>query len=290
MRFLPILFILIGVGCAEVTKTEPPQQQEQAEPGQPEPELGFGEAKPAGHGHGHSPIVLSQPEYHKDLLDIAEIRALPNYHWADVLVKGLKPDFQIVQIQNSHFVDRKRFEADGGRDWEAFLKSVEAVQEQQIEVLKRLRDDYGVKAVFLEGLTEADLDEYHNLAKALAKWQEPAQDDPMSEFLRQQYREDSLLLGAAARVEGLEILPAEEAVTLQAADPQKPGYDLEAIEKRENAIVKRLRSSGHRVAVVILGGEHGLSDNMMRELDDNVAYASIQVEAHHDAETRKPGY
>ena len=36
---------------------------------------------------------------------------------------------QILHVLNWHFVDRKAFEVDGGEDWEAFLDSVEKVQE-----------------------------------------------------------------------------------------------------------------------------------------------------------------
>jgi hypothetical protein len=262
MRFLPLILV-IGIGCSQKAEPERPQQ-EQAEP--------------------------ERVEFHEELLTKSELDQLPHVHRVDTFAKGTKPDFQIVHIQNWHFVDRKAFEADGGKDWDAFLKSVEAVQGEQLELLSRLRDDHGVKAVFLEGLTDADLDDYHKLAKALAKWKEPATDDPMSEFLRQQYREDRLRLGAAARVEGLEILPAEDAESLEAGNPKNPDFDLEAYEHREDAIVRRLQRSGHRVAVLILGGEHGLSDNMMRELEDNVAYASVQVEAHYKAEAERPGY
>lgn len=285
MRFLPLIILLAGLGCSEQSKTEPPKQQDQAAPEQ-------AEARPTGHGgHGEQGhFQLPRAEFPEELLDVAEIRALPHYHWADIIAKGTKPDFQIVQIQNWHFVDRKAFEADGGKDWEAFLKSVEAVQGEQRELLERLRDDHGIKTVFLEGLTDQDMDDYRKLAKALAKWDEPAPDDPMSEFLRQQYREDVLRLGAAARVEGLEILPAEDAKTLEVGNPKNPNFNQEAAEHREDAIVRRLKASGHQVAVVILGGQHGLSDNLMRELGDNVAYASIQVEAHHQAETENPGY
>lgn len=226
MRFIPII-ILIGLGCS---KGAEPEQAET------------------------KPTERERVEFHKELLTESELRALPNIRGMDSLSIGSKPDFQIIHIRNWHFVDCKAFEADGGKDWEAFLKSVEAVQEQQIEVLKHLRDNHGIKAVFLEGMTDADMDEYKKLAEALVTWKEPAGNDPMSQFLRQQHRKDTLLLGASACVEDLEILPAEEAMTLQNADPQKPGYDLEANEKRENAIVKRLRSSGHRIAVIILGG------------------------------------
>src|SRR5687768_8178729 len=47
----------------------------------------------------------------------------------------------------------------------------------------------------------------------------PIGDDAMSEFLRRQHREDKLLLGAAAQVEGLEVLPSEDPEAMETANP-----------------------------------------------------------------------
>lgn len=116
-----------------------------------------------------------------------------------------------------------------------------------------------MKAVFLEGLaTTEELGGYKKLAAWLRDWKEPTGNDAMSEFLREQYREDSLLLGAASRIESLEVRAAENA-----ADPLKCGrvqFDAAAMERRESA--RTCWRLPPPVVVLVLGGEHDLRDNV----------------------------
>ncbi len=133
----------------------------------------------------------------ESFLSRADLQAIPDVVAVDVDA-GDSPAVQIIHVLNWHFVDRAAFERDGGGDWESFLQSVEAVQAQQIELFRRLRDHHGIEAMFQEGMTDADVHEFHKLADALEGWTEPAGDDPLSDFLRQQKRVDGLLLGSAA--------------------------------------------------------------------------------------------
>lgn len=135
-----------------------------------------------------------------------------------------------------------------------------------------------MKAVFLEGLTEAEVEPYKKLREALRNWIRPDDSDALSEFLLQQHRQDSLLLGAASRVDDLEILSAEEPDAMEAANPLKNGrveFDETAVERREEAMVRKILSVPNPVSVLILGGDHDSSDNVPADVE----YIRIGLEA-----------
>ena len=157
-----------------------------------------------------------------------------------------------------------------------------------IRPAERASRDHSVKTVFLEGLTEADLEKYRKVAASLASWKEPEESDPNREFLRQQHRKHLLALGATARVEGLDVLPAEDSEILELMRPGK--VTNQGKEFREDAILLTAMASEERVVVIIMGGVHDLSDNFERIVADGVELVRLQVEAHYKAETENPGY
>lgn len=224
-----------------------------------------------------------ESEHRPNLLGTSELLEAPQVTTV-VVAPANRPKRQILHVLNWHFVDRKAFEADGGEDWETFLESVENVQAEQVDLLRHLKDVHGIDAVYLEGMTDADVEDYQKLAEALAGWKAPIGDDAMSEFLRRQHREDKLLLGAAAQVEGLEVLPVEDPEAMEAANPirgAKVEYDEKAIELREDAMVKRLLTSNRTIMVLIMGGDHDLEENI-KQLSDDVEYVRVVVRAHEE--------
>ncbi len=242
MRFLPVIIVLIGLGCSQ------------------------------------------RPE---ELLSRKELNALPHVSKIEVFPIG-EPETQIIQIRNLRFVDYKANESDGLKEWNTFLQSVEDVQKQQVELLCRLRDDHGVKTVFLEGLAEADLDGWRKVATNLASWKEPAENDPNGQFLRQQHRKQRLAMGAVAQVKGLQVLPAVDSEILNMfhtgplVNRGKESY--------EDAILLTSLTSEENVVVVMTMGDHDLSDNLKRIIADGAELVFLQVEAHHKAEIESPGY
>lgn len=91
----------------------------------------------------------------------------------------------------------------------------------------------------------------------------------MERLLLDQHRHDLLQIGAAGRLmlpdELEDVLPIEDDELLEDANPIGSDgtvrIDVEANERREDAIVWRLLRAGP-VSVVVLGGVHDLSDNV----------------------------
>ena len=134
--------------------------------------------------------------YPPPFINPASLEGLHVVHSVEVTPAKSKRTRQIIHIENWHFVDRAAFIADldteAGKplteeqiefEWAAFLDDVEAVQTDQQKLIQELVKSHGVKSVYLEGLTDADMDEYRKLAAALKNWKEPGGDDAMSEFL-----------------------------------------------------------------------------------------------------------
>jgi hypothetical protein len=70
---------------------------------------------------------------------------------------------------------------------------------------------------------------------------------------------------------------------MEAANPVKDGkveFDEAAIERREDAIVRNLLASESPVAVLMLGGDHDLAENLDRIGEGTVEYVTVQVEGH----------
>ena len=53
---------------------------------------------------------------------------------------------------------------------------------EQVELLRHLKDVHGIDAVYLEGMSDADVEEYRKLSGALARWKAPTGDDAIKYF------------------------------------------------------------------------------------------------------------
>lgn len=237
-------------------------------------------------------LLIFQPE----TLDLPALQEFPQVH----SVKSNeveKTTHRIVHILNWHFVPQDVFAVDI-RDqsekpvsddeidelYEEFLSEVEAVQKEQMEVLRHLVKHNGLKKVYLEGLTAKDAKKLENFINTLRKHEPPKGDSGLEIFLREQYRRDLLELGAAGRLvisgELEAVLPVEDAELLEAANPVKEDgkvrFDQEAIERREDAMVKNMLKMDE-AAVIILGGGHDLTDNS----DNAIEYIRIESRNYH---------
>jgi hypothetical protein len=161
---------------------------------------------------------------------------------------------------------------------------VEALQEQQGDLIKSL----GVKSVYLEGLTDKSKAHYAERIETLKRFSPPTGDDPTSIFIARLRREDTLQLGAPGKLliagELDAVHPSDDAELHALANPVQGSqlrFDASANEAREAGIVKLLLNS--KLAVVVLGGEHDLANN----LPPNVEYIRVTLTAYQKAGERR---
>ncbi|WP_298865474.1 hypothetical protein [uncultured Gimesia sp.] len=197
--------------------------------------------------------------------------------------------------------------------YSAFLDNVEAIQGQQVTVLKSLIKKHNLKGVYLEGLTEKNHGRTMKIIetikkdektktekdeKAKPKSKNPddefgeltfdslskaADDEYFNAFIAAINKTHLLELGAAGQLvvkgELKTLLPAEDSKAFQAANPFLPDgkivFNKKADKAREDAIVRNLLK-GNGVVVIILGGAHDLSDNLER-LAKGVKYTRVAV-------------
>jgi hypothetical protein len=213
-------------------------------------------------------------------IEAETLKAMPYVAAVEVWSIGEQPKRQVFHLFNWHYVDPASFQADGGEDWESFLADVEAVQVEQMALLRNLAKSHGLKAVFLEGIAQEEIPGFRKLLGHLARWKKPKVDGPLDEFLIDMHRQDTLMAGE------LEVLPAEDLEAMEAANPVQGGQvqvDEAANERREDTIVRNVLASELAVAVLILGGDHNLADNLQRIGGGQVEYVRVQVEAHKKA-------
>jgi hypothetical protein len=209
-----------------------------------------------------------------------ELKSIPDV--VEVTVRSVdKPTHRVIHILDWHYVSEKRFRLDSPEgDFDAFLDSVDSLQKQQRALLKAI----GVKSVFVEGLTAESKPAFLKRVGTLKKYKPTKRDGPLDDFVAQLRREDLLELGAPAAmlVDGeLESLEsADDADLHRAADPikgDKVEVDEAANKAREDGIVKLLLAK--ELAVVILGGEHDLTDN----LPASVEYIRVTLRGYRNA-------
>ena len=145
--------------------------------------------RPARSADGPAPVFLSAET----------LRKLPHVHRVTVAPAVGKRKRQIIHVLNYHFVEREAFaadirteaekagetltEADIDREWAGFLDDVEAVQVEQVALLRALVKSHGVKAVFLEGLDKSEIPAFNKLAGELHRWKKPRGDGPLDGLL-----------------------------------------------------------------------------------------------------------
>lgn len=197
---------------------------------------------------------------------------------------------KIIHIADYHLVSHEDFAADLrdqnpdisdgeiGKQYAKFLDDVETIQNEQIAILRGLIREHGIKAVFMEGVTDANVGKFRGAVKELPELDLPELHRKMTQtedFAEQalllvtidEHRAKLLELGAVGhlmRTGQLEdVIPLEDTYLMEAADPTKNGFqfDGKANEKRERGMARRLMGGGP-VAVVILGGGHDLSDDL----------------------------
>jgi hypothetical protein len=198
--------------------------------------------------------------------------------------------------------------------YEDFLREVEQVQAEQMALLRCLIRHHGLRQVCSEGLTkrdvlifkakigvmkklESELPGYRrDLADAklrLLELRKEGQTDSDEcrinekladeiEALFYQHRLELLRIGTAGRLlmagELAAVLPIENDAPFEAANPVgKDGsvtLDAKKNERREDAQVRNLLKGGPLV-VVVLGGAHDLTDNIIRLADEKCRYVSV---------------
>jgi len=197
------------------------------------------------------------------LPQLDELRQIPEV--AAVTTNSVtSPTYRVVHLLNWHWIPRDRFKLDNpDGDYEKFLDEVDAIQQEQMKVLRAMK----VRVVFYEGLTTENIAAYKRKIEQLRRLKQRKGDDPIDELVRSFVREDTLQLGAPGRLwlagELDAVLPADDAKLLDAADPVKDGkveFDEAAVRRREDAIVKLLLKQPE--SVVVLGGSHDLTSRL----------------------------
>lgn len=196
-----------------------------------------------------------------------------------------EPD-TIIHMLNTHYVGPGEFAADLkdqdseitqeeiDKAYSQFLRSVESTQQDQMRSLKRLIEKHQLKAVYVEGVSEKNHKGVLRFIQTLKEYEANKPEPPESaidKLIAAQNKIDLMELGAAGRLvvsgELETILPAEKSWAFDAANPLLVNgaikFDKFADERREDEIVRNLmRADG--VAVIVLGSDHDLTDNLKR--------------------------
>lgn len=248
------------------------------------------------------------------------LRQFPNVVEVERHGPTKKPTHRIIHVADWHFVPKAAYAADLrsqsikpinndeiDRRHTELLDQVELVQQQQIELLRTLVKQHGLKKVYVEGLASRDRFIFKAKVSALRKASKEVEglrrekeefisigdpDDETKAIIHQieeveaQHRSDLLHLGAAGRlmlsreIEG--VLSLEDADAYAASNPVSHDgavvLDKRTMEAREDAQARLLLDSGP-VAVVILGGAHDLSDNLERIAPGKAKYIRVEVKA-----------
>ncbi|MCA9067895.1 MAG: hypothetical protein KDA84_03170, partial [Planctomycetaceae bacterium] len=179
-------------------------------------------------------------------------------------------------------------DAEVADDWELFLSEVEAIQAEQMALLRSLAKSHGLKAIHMESVTMEGVEGFRRLVGHIRDYK-PRGNRPLDLLLNEMHQHDTLLIGAPGRLMmtgEIEVLPVEDQKLYEAANPVKDStvkFDEAAIAKREDAIVRNLLASDSPVAVLVMGGAHDLSDNLKRIGQEHVEYVRVELKAYHKA-------
>ncbi|WP_339684951.1 hypothetical protein [Gimesia maris] len=146
-----------------------------------------------------------------------------------------------------------------------------------------------VRTVYMEGLTEKNLNAFNSFIKTLREFEMPEGDSVIDLFLKEQYRRDCLQMGAAAQLlisnELNSVLPLENAEAFEKANPvgqdDNIRFDEKTEEKREDEMIKILLNE-KGIKVIVLGGEHDLADNLERMKLESVQYVRLRSKQYHN--------
>jgi hypothetical protein len=184
-----------------------------------------------------------------------------NWHWLpkDVFAADIR-DLSDTPIDDEEIDEQ----------YDEFLNDVEAVQMEQVQLLRAIIEQHGIRQVHVEGLTTEAMPGFRQRIESMRKFEQnkPEGNTPIEQLMLSEYRADLLEVGAIGRLllsrELLEVFPADDAESLELANPIQGDtvqLDSAAIERRENAVVEKLRAGG-TVIILIMGGGHDLSDNV----------------------------
>ncbi len=252
------------------------------------------------------------------------LRQLPGVVGVDVAVRAHRPTHRIVHVLDWHYVPRDLYAVDlrhaAGRALsdeevdrlhEELLLEVEAVQLEQLAVLRALVKHHGLRQVFCEGLSPAGLPAFREKIVALRavenehipvlqrqlqqakdlKRDATGDDDQAKSAaieaevlaLLDRHRRELLELGAPGRlaVAGeAEVAALEDAELLDKAKPVMPDgtvrVDAEKVRARHDAIVKAATASGP-LAVIVLGGSHDLSASVRQLGGARCEYVRVET-------------
>jgi hypothetical protein len=197
--------------------------------------------------------------------DLPNLKTLPGVESAKVAVECDDPKLTIVHIRDWHFIEYAEFKADVegevGADqienqYLIFAREVQAIQDQQ-ELFLNAMAKAGHRDVWIEGLIPEFERVFQYICHAAAQNGLYESPNPISVgaaarlFVKQQIRVHALDTDKGLRL----TKPLDAAGKLREIAESD-------IEKRENLMIQQLRN--HKgVAIVVLGGAHDLSNNVL---------------------------
>jgi hypothetical protein len=220
----------------------------------------------------------------------ANLENLPQVAHVSVRLECEQPTHRILHIKDWHFVARDVFAADL-RDqskgpisaeqidaaYDQLLIEVEKVQAEQIEIVRRLTQAKIARAIFIEGLSQQEKPFFDLIVRSLRR-QHATLDTHRSQLLR---------IGAAGRLglteEISHVRPLEADGFRDRFNPvDEDGnvtFDNRLIENREDTHVEALLKHDG-LSIVILGGQHDLTDNLQRLRRQPCQYIQVETKAY----------
>jgi len=203
------------------------------------------------------------------------------------------------------------------QQYHKFLKQVDSVQLEQMTLLRTLIQQHGLKRLYCEGLTSKDMPNYREkigvlkdmetnqiaqLKRQLIEVREllVGRPDPEAEVMEAKILDllygfywRLVEMGAAGRLlvsgEIEEVLPVEDHELLDAANPitsdGQVRFDAEKVKARRDAIVKNVLKSGS-FGLMILGGDHDLTENVMRVGEGKCEYLRVTLKRYNQVEEK----
>lgn len=258
----------------------------------------------------------------------AILRQLPGVVKVEVTVRAEKPTHRIIHLGDWHFVPKDLYAIDlrdsAGRPLtdeevdrlhEELCLEVEAIQLEQLAMLRCLVKHHGLKRIFCEGLTEKDLPNYKErigVLRAMEKEEIPQLRKQLDEAralkksmeatgrtntegyekatsiereitgMIWDHRKKLLELGAPGRLliagEIEEVLPLDDAEQLDRAKPITPDGKVKFDPAKLAArrdAIVRAATAKEPFAMIVLGGSHDLSDSVRRLSGGHCEYVRV---------------
>jgi hypothetical protein len=274
-------------------------------------------------------VTLYQPKIKGRIDDLGIqvagiLRQLPGVVQVTVAVSADEPTCRIVHLRDWHFVpkdlhaidlknanDRELTAEEIDQLHQELLLEIEAVQHEQMALLRCLIKHHGLKRLYCEGLTAKDLPNYKEKVavlrdmekiqisqlraqladvRELLKRSEPKSDrSDKAEKIEAEIRDmidqhqlRLLELGAPGRLlvtgEIEEVLPLDDGDLLDRAKPVTPDgkikLDAGKLKAREDAQVKAVLDK-RAFGLIVLGGAHDLSDSVRRLGQERCEYIRV---------------